>query len=166
MDVLDAGVYLYKFVAPVPKSIKVVLWGPLQAKELGLGDWTYQDGGETGFIYHSDARAVKLGSAAASLIVVRRLGRAFLTLYLAGYPSDAPRQQRLIDVRSFVTEAELFLTKLAGERVKFELADERAVVDLAETSTPMPAAPAPTSRSAKSVGRFIRSPPKGVTWEV
>ena len=60
MDVLDAGVYLYKFVAAVPKSIKVVLWGPLQARELGLGNWTYQDGGETGFIYHSETRAVKL----------------------------------------------------------------------------------------------------------
>ncbi|MBI2078983.1 MAG: hypothetical protein HYT80_11540 [Euryarchaeota archaeon] len=163
MDVLDAGVYLYKFVAPVPKSIKVVLWGPLQAKELGLGDWSYQDGGETGFIYHSEARAVKLGSAAASLIVVRRLGRAYLTLYLAGYPSDAAREQRLIDVRGFVTEAELFLTRLAGETVKFELADEKAVVDHSQAANDEPPAKAP---GARNVGRLIRSPSRGVSFEV
>lgn len=155
MDVLDAGVYLYKFVAPVPKSIKVVLWGPLQAKEMGLADWTYQDGGETGFVYHSGARAIKMGQAHATLIVVRRLGRAYFTVYLAGYPSDAPREQRLIHVRGLVNEAELFLTRLAGENVRFELSDERAAVDHANADRSASTAP------TKTFGRMIRAPSKG-----
>lgn len=156
MDVLDAGVYLYKFVAPVPKSIKVVLWGPLQAKEMGFGDWIYQDGGETGFVYHSGARAIKMGQAHATLIVVRRLGRAYFTVYLAGYPSDAPREQRLIHVRGLVTEAELFLTRLAGGPVRFELADERPAVD--HTNGEKPGAPAAPTRT---YGRMIRTPNQG-----
>ena len=161
MDIIDAGVYTYKFVAPVPKSLRVVLWGPLQAKELGFTGWSYQDGGETGFLYHSDARGMKMGSCVATLTYVRRLERAYLTMYLAGYPSDAAREQRLIDVRSMVTEAELFLTKLASEPIKFELADERALVDHAQART---ATPAKTAAPAATV-RFGRGRP-GVTWEV
>jgi hypothetical protein len=159
MDVMDAGVYLYKFVAAVPRSIKVVLWGPLQARELGFGDWNYQDGGETGFIYHSSARAIKMGTAAATLTVVRRLGKAYLTIYLAGYPSDAARQQRLIDVRGFVTETELFLGKLAGETVTFELADERTVVEHAQT----PTEPAPSTTKTVPLQRMVRPAPRPTT---
>src|SRR4029079_8892280 len=100
-----------------------------RAGDLASQDWTYKDGGETGFVYHSNSRAIKIGTATATLIYVRRTERAFLTLYLAGYPSDAPREQRLIDVRNIVNEAELFVSKLANEPVRFELADERALVD-------------------------------------
>lgn len=162
MDVMDAGVYLYKFVAAVPKSIRVVLWGPLQAREMGFGEWTYQDGGETGFIYHSAGRAIKMGTAAATLTVVRRLGRAYLTIYLAGYPADAARQQRLIDVRGLVTETELFLSKLAGETVTFELADERTVVEHAQPSSEA----GPTARGT-TLQRLVRPQPRGsTTYEV
>ena len=34
MDVMDAGVYVSKWEARVPKHAKVTLWGPLQAKEM------------------------------------------------------------------------------------------------------------------------------------
>lgn len=129
MDVLDAGVYAYRYQAKVPKALRVVLWGPLQAKELGFSSWDYQDGGETGFVYHLPGRAVKLGRATATLIAVRRLGRAFLTIYLAGYPSDASAAQRRLDVRSVVTEAELFLTRLAKETITFQETDAVALVD-------------------------------------
>jgi hypothetical protein len=129
MDVYDAGVYAYRYEADAPRGLKVVLWGPLQAKELGFDGWNYQDGGETGFVYHSDVRAVKLGRATATLTFVRRLGRAFLTLYLAGYPSDAPGSQRRLDVQSIVTEAELFLTRLAKQPVRFHQTGAHALVD-------------------------------------
>lgn len=129
MDVLDAGVYAYRYEAKVPKGLKVVLWGPLQAKELGFPSWEYQDGGETGFVYHLPGRAVKLGRATATLIAVRRLGRAFLTIYLAGYPSDASPAQRRLDLKSIVTEAELFLSRLAKVSVAFEETDATALVD-------------------------------------
>jgi hypothetical protein len=152
VDVNDAGAYIYKFVAAVPNPLKVVLWGPLQAKEMGFGDWTYQDGGETGFVYHTAARAIKMGLATATLTYVRRAERAYLTLYLGGYPSDAAREQRLIDVRGLVNEAELFLTKLGQEPIRFELADERALLEPA--ARPTAAAPKP-SRAARTV-----------TWEV
>jgi hypothetical protein len=161
LDIIDAGVYTYKFVATVPKSLRVVLWGPLQAKELGFTGWSYQDGGETGFLYHSDARGMKMGTCVATLTYVRRLERAFLTMYLAGYPSDAAREQRLIDVRSMVTEAEMFLSKLSPEAIRFELADERALVDNATASRPTvsaPLVPATTGRPGRAKA--------SVTWEV
>ena len=132
--VLDAGVYCYRFEAEVPRGLRVVLWGPLQAKELGFPDWTYQDGGETGFVYHSMGRALKLGTASTTLIAVRRLGRAFLTVYLAGYPSDASPAQRRLDVQAVVTEAELFLSRLAREPVRLQETRAVALVDRHEPS--------------------------------
>ncbi len=132
MDVLDAGVYAYRYEADVPKGLKVVIWGPLQAKELGFASWEYQDGGETGFVYHLPGRAVKLGRATATLIAVRRLGRAFLTIYLAGYPSDASPAQRRLDVKSIVTEAELFLSRLAKDTIAFRETQAVALVDRPE----------------------------------
>lgn len=120
MDALDAGAYAYVYEGAVPRSIKVVLWGPLQAKEMGFPGWTYQDGGETGFVFHTTGRPAKMGFLTSTLIVVRRLGKATLTLYLGGYPSDAPPEQRRLDVRGLVNEAELFLTRLAGEPVRLE----------------------------------------------
>jgi hypothetical protein len=129
MDALDAGAYAYVFEAEVPKTIKVVLWGPLMAKELGFGDWTYQDGGETGFVYHTSGRAIRLGLATATLIVVRRIGKAYLTAYLGGYPTDAPAEQRRLAAQSLATEAELFLTRLAKERVTFRPTRELALVE-------------------------------------
>lgn len=150
MDIIDAGVYTYKFVAAAPKSLRVVLWGPLQAKELGFHGWSYQDGGETGFLYHSDARGMKMGTCVATLTYVRRLERAYLTMYLAGYPSDAAREQRLIEVRGLVTEAELFLSKLSAQPIKFELADERALVDHQPARAPTPpTVPAVTARPVR-----------------
>jgi hypothetical protein len=141
MDVLDAGVYCYRYEATVPRHLKVVLWGPLQAKELGFDDWAYQDGGETGFVYHSNARAVKLGTAHATLINVRRLGKAVLTIYLAGYPSDASPTQRRLDVKGVVTEAEMFLSRLAKETITFKETLEVALVDRHEAPTPQTPTP-------------------------
>lgn len=135
MDALDAGAYAYRFESDVPKHLKVVLWGPLLAKELGFPGWTYQDGGETGFVYHLPGRPVRLGLATATLIVVRRLGKAFLTVYVGGYPTDAPAEQRRLDCRSIVTEAELFLSRLAHEPIQFGEAREWVLVD------PLAAAP-------------------------
>lgn len=129
MDALDAGAYAYVFEAEVPRSLKVVLWGPLHAKELGFSDWTYQDGGETGFIYHTSGRPVRLGVATATLTVVRRLSRAYLSVYVGGYPSDAPVEQRRLDVQAIATEAELFLTRLAKETVRFGAPQEWTLVE-------------------------------------
>ena len=100
--------------------------------------------------------------ATATLTYVRRLERAYLTLYLAGYPSDAAREQRLIDVRGLVTEAELFLCKISQEAIRFELADERALVENQAAPKPAPkpvAAPTATARPGRAGTR-------GVTWEV
>lgn len=129
MDALDAGVYAYVYEADVPRSLKVVLWGPLHAKELGFGEWSYQDGGETGFIYHATGRALRLGLASATLTVVRRTGKAYLSVYVGGYPSDAPVEQRRLDVQSIATEAELFLTRLAKETIRFQAPREWTLVE-------------------------------------
>ncbi|PKK86155.1 MAG: hypothetical protein CVT48_02300 [Thermoplasmata archaeon HGW-Thermoplasmata-1] len=129
MDVMDAGVYVYAYEADTQDKLKAVLWGPLQAKEMGFSGWDYQDGGETGFIYHNVGAAVKMGRATSTLIVSNRLKKAFLTIYLGGYPSDAPEQQRSIDVQSVVNEAELFLTRLSKKRISFAMTAKKALVD-------------------------------------
>lgn len=146
MDALDAGAYAYVFEASVPRGIKVVLWGPLHAKELGFLDWTYQDGGETGFVYHKSGRALQMGLGTATLTVVRRLGKATLTVYLGGYPSDAPDEQRRLDAHTFVSEAELFLSRLAGDPVRFQETDEIVLLG-----------PAGTRRA----GRALAAPARG-----
>lgn len=148
MDALDAGAYAYRFEADIPKNLKVVLWGPLQAKELGFDGWKYQDGGETGFVYHLSGRPVRLGLATASLIVVRRLGKAYLSVYLGGYPTDAAPEQRRIDVGSLANEAALFLTRLANQTIEFA---EPAEWTLVEPTAP--AVAATTRGDAKRFGR-------------
>src|SRR5690349_2051805 len=92
MDVLDAGVYVTKWEARVPKSARMTLWGPLQAKEMGFEGWEVQDGGETGFVLHNPGVALTMGRATSTLIFVRRLERAYLTIYFGGYPTDAPEE--------------------------------------------------------------------------
>lgn len=129
MDVMDAGVYVSKWEARVPKHAKVTLWGPLQAKEMGLDGWEVQDGGETGFVMHNAGVKLTMGRATSTLIFVRRLQSAFLTVYFGGYPADAPAGQRKLDMQKAVAASELFLTRIAKEPVKFEFRGELSLVD-------------------------------------
>src|ERR1051326_1131820 len=129
MDVLDAGVYVGKWEAAVPKHAKVTLWGPLQAKEMGLEGWEVQDGGETGFVMHNAGVKLTMGRATSTLIFARRLERAFLTVYFGGYPADAPAGQRKLDMQKVVAASELFLARIAKQPVKFEFTGELALVD-------------------------------------
>jgi hypothetical protein len=129
MDVLDAGVFLEKWEARVPKGAKSVMWGPLQAKEMGFDGWELQDGGETGFVFHNAGVKLTMGRATSTLIFVRRLERAFLTVYFGGYPADAPAAQRRLDSQKVVGACEMFLSRIAKETVRFELMGEIALVD-------------------------------------
>ncbi|MFA5942951.1 MAG: hypothetical protein WC876_00620 [Candidatus Thermoplasmatota archaeon] len=129
MDVMDAGVYVSKWEARVPKHAKVTLWGPLQAKEMGLDGWEVQDGGETGFIMHNAGVKLTMGRATSTLIFVRRLQSAFLTVYFGGYPADAPVGQRKLDMQKVVAASELFLARIAKEPIKFEFQGELSLVD-------------------------------------
>ena len=129
MDVMDAGVYVSKWEAHVPKHTKMTLWGPLQAKEMGLDGWEVQDGGETGFVTHNAGTHLTMGRATSTLIFVRRLERAYLTIYFGGYPSDAPQGQRKLDMQKFVVACELFLARLAKQPVQFEFKGEMTLVD-------------------------------------
>lgn len=136
MDVMDAGVYVGKWEADVPKHTKTTLWGPLQAKEMGLDGWDIQDGGETGFVMHNPGVKLTMGRATSTLIFVRRLERAFLTVYFGGYPTDAPAAQRKLDMQKVVNACEMFLARLAKEKVKFEFQGELALVDNQNDATP------------------------------
>lgn len=136
MDVMDAGVFVGKWEAKAPKHTKVTLWGPLAAKEMGLDGWEVQDGGETGFVMHNPGVKLTMGRATSTLIFVRRLERAFLTVYFGGYPTDAPAGQRKLDMQKVITQAELFLTRIAKEPVKFELQGELSLVDNTDAPTP------------------------------
>lgn len=129
MDVLDAGVYVSKWDAVVPKHTKTTLWGPLAAKEMGLDGWEVQDGGETGFVMHNPGVKLTMGRATSTLIFVRRLERAFLTIYFGGYPTDAPGPQRKLDMQKVVGACEIFLSRLAKEKVKFDFQGELTLVD-------------------------------------
>src|SRR5688572_30215699 len=149
MDVMDAGVFVSKWESRAPKHTKVTLWGPLAAKEMGLEGWEVQDGGETGFVMHNPSVKLTMGRATSTLIFVRRLERAFLTVYFGGYPADAPAGQRRLDMQKVVSQAEIFLTRIAKEPVKFEHQGELALVD--NTDAPVPkkgkAAAAPEPRA-------------------
>jgi hypothetical protein len=136
MDVMDAGVYVSKWEAKAPKHTKVTLWGPLAAKEMGFDGWEVQDGGETGFVMHNPGVKLTMGRATSTLIFVRRLERAFLTVYFGGYPTDAPAGQRKLDMQKVVTAAELFLTRIAKEPVKFEFKGELGLVDNTDAAPP------------------------------
>jgi hypothetical protein len=129
MDVLDAGVYVAKWEVRVPKGTRPVLWGPLQAKEMGFDGWEWQDGGETGFIAHNPHVKLPAGFATSTLIVVNRLERAFLTVYFGGYPADVGLDQRALDAKKVVSACELFLTRLARSSVAFQFQGEIALVD-------------------------------------
>lgn len=142
MDVMDAGVYVGKWEAGVPKHAKVTLWGPLAAKEMGLEGWEVQDGGETGFVMHNPGVKLTMGRATSTLIFVRRLERAFLTVYFGGYPADAPAGQRKLDMQKVVAAAELFLGRLSKSQVKFEFQGELALVDNANDAAPARRRPA------------------------
>ena len=174
MDVLDAGVYVTKWEARVPKSARMTLWGPLQAKEMGFDGWEVQDGGETGFVLHNAGVALTMGRATSTLIFVRRLERAFLTIYFGGYPTDAPEEQRRLDNKKVVQACELFLARLAREPVSFSSKGEMALVDNSSTSPAMvdaatqPAGMNGPRRMKGGGGRIdqIGEPKKSETWEV
>ncbi len=167
MDVLDAGVFVSRFEAPVPKGLRTVLWGPLQARELGLDGWEVQDGGETGYVFHNPGVALTMGKATSTLIVVRRLARAFLTIYMGGYPADAPVSQRRMDVQKVVSACELFLSRLAKQTIRFELTGEWTLVD---NLAPAPAAEAPAEPVASAAEISpVAEPPRAANsalWEV
>jgi hypothetical protein len=129
MDVYDAGVYVYRFEAQVPAEMRTPLWGPLHAKELGLPGWEAQDGGETGFIYHKKTNTRKVGTMLVTMIVSNRAHRATLTVTLAGYPTHVPVEQRQLEALTVVTEAEVFLTRLAGRTVAFTRTASITLVD-------------------------------------
>lgn len=135
MDVLDAGVFVSKWEARVPRHAQMVLWGPLQAREMGLEQWDVQDGGETGFLMHQSGSPLTMGRATCTLIFVRRLERAFLTIYFGGYPCDAPDAQRRLDAQRAVVECQMFLSRLAHETVEFEFMGELALVDNVHDAT-------------------------------
>jgi hypothetical protein len=142
MDVMDAGVYVSKWEAFVPRHAQMTLWGPLQAKEMGFDGWEVQDGGETGFVTHNGGVHLTMGRATSTLIFVRRLERAFLTIYFGGYPSDAPQGQRKLDMQKVVSACELFLARLAKQPVQFELKGEMALVDNRPDARVLDASPA------------------------
>jgi hypothetical protein len=129
MDVLDAGVYVSKWEADLPGKIQPVLWGPLQAKEMGLEGWEVQDGGETGMVYHRAHARVAAGFATATLIVVNRLKKAFVTVYLGGYPADVDETLRRSEAQRLVNAAQTFLARLAKQPVQFRFQGELALVD-------------------------------------
>ena len=152
MDVMDAGVFVSKWEAKAPKHTKVTLWGPLAAKEMGLDGWDVQDGGETGFVMHNPAVKLTMGRATSTLIFVRRLERAFLTVYFGGYPADAPAGQRKLDMQKVITQAELFLTRIAKEPVKFEFQGELALVDNTEAPVPKKGKAVAVAAEPKALG--------------
>src|SRR5688500_14989340 len=161
MDVLDAGVFVSAWQARVPRHTKMALWGPLQARELGLDGWEVQDGGETGFVIHNPGVHLTMGRATSTLIFVRRLEKAFLTVYLGGYPTDAPAAQRRMDVQKSVSACEMFLGRLAREPVQFQLQSDLALVDNSEGAKVVDAA----SSSPRRLGGGAKSSGKTTVWE-
>lgn len=157
MDVMDAGVYVGKWEAAVPKHTKMTLWGPLQAKEMGLEGWDVQDGGETGFVMHNAGVKLTMGRATSTLIFVRRLERAFLTVYFGGYPTDAPGPQRKLDMQKVVNACEIFLAKLAKDKVRFEFQGEIAMVDNQDGGAGLKAAKTAATPKAIGGGRLSKS---------
>jgi hypothetical protein len=52
-----------------------------------------------------------------------------LTVYFGGYPADAPAEQRRLDAAKVVSACELFLSRLAKDKVTFGFQGELALVD-------------------------------------
>ncbi len=168
MDVLDAGVYVGSWQAEVPTEVRTVLWGPLQAKEMGFDGWECQDGGETGFVYHRPHLKLAAGYGTATLIMVNRLKKAFLTVYFGGYPSNVTEQQRRLEAKKLVTAAEMFLSRLAKDLVTFTFQGETALVDNLNgtgPSAPPSSAPAGSSDASQEPRRYGRRMGKKATIE-
>lgn len=162
MDVLDAGAWVAKWEADVPK-LQTVLWGPLQAKEMGFEGWEWQDGGETGFIAHNPQVRLPAGFATSTLIVQNRMRKAYLTVYFGGYPADVPAAQRRMDQDKVASAAQTFLSRLARQPVTMTFQGEITLVDNVNDATiGAPAAPALAPTTEPSVIEAERS---GV-WEV
>lgn len=134
MDMMDAGVYVAKWEADVPK-LQTVLWGPLQAKEMGFTGWEWQDGGETGFVAHNPHTRLPAGFATSTLIVQNRSRKAYLTVYLGGYPADVPAAQRRLDQDKVVAQAQTFLARLAKQPVTLAFQGEVSLVDSVNDAT-------------------------------
>lgn len=160
MDALDAGVFVSRFEARLGKHTQMVLWGPLQAREMGLEGWEVQDGGETGFILHRHGH-LRLGRGTATLIFVRRLERAYLTVYMGGYPTDVPAPQRRMDCEATVREAELFLKRLSKDVVQFEFKGELALVDNAPGPKIVDESPKSLGSGRRMTGKRDVSEPPG-----
>jgi len=135
MDVLDAGVYVTKWEADVAKEARLVLWGPIQAREMGLDGWEFQDGGETGFVAHNAGVHLTMGRATSTLVYVRRLQKAWLTVYFGGYPADAPVEQRRLDMQKVISACQMFMTRLAKCPIHFTLQGEITLVDNLDDGT-------------------------------
>ncbi|MEA3190538.1 MAG: hypothetical protein QOD77_1120 [Thermoplasmata archaeon] len=171
MDVLDAGVWVAKWEARVPKNARMTMWGPLQAREMGFEGWEVQDGGETGFVLHNAGTHLTMGRATSTLIFVRRLEKAFLTVYFGGYPADAPAEQRHLDQKKAVSACEMFLGRLAKEPVRFTLMGEIALVDnVNDHAVEAKAAPKTIGTGRMKGGGggvdLVGAPKKSETWEV
>lgn len=121
MDVSDAGAFTLHYVATLPGPVKSVLWGPLQAKEMGLDGWEVQDGGETGLIMHRPHQRLADGFQTSTLIVANRTKTATLSVLQSGVPQSWSESQRHVHAKSAVTAASLYLSRLAGKPVEFEL---------------------------------------------
>jgi hypothetical protein len=150
MDVLDAGVYVAKWEAEVP-PLQTVIWGPIQAKELGFDGWEWQDGGETGFVAHNPQIRLPAGFATSTLIVQNRLKRAFLTVYFGGYPANLPEAQRRTDQQKVVSAVETFITRLARKPVRLVFQGEMSLVDSVNDATIAAPGPAPEPAPAPQI---------------
>jgi hypothetical protein len=167
MDIMDAGVWVAKWEAEVPK-LQTVLWGPLQAKEMGFVGWDWQDGGETGFIAHQPHSRLPAGFATSTLIVQNRMKKAYLSVYLGGYPADVKASQRRLDQEKVVGQAQMFLTRLAKKPVKFQFMGEMTLVDNVNdvvVESPANARVAASDASGDSGEAAVISERSGV-WEI
>lgn len=158
MDVLDAGVYVAKWEADVPR-LQTVLWGPIQAKEMGFTGWEWQDGGETGFVAHNAHIRLPAGFATSTLIVQNRPKKAYLTIYFGGYPADVPEAQRRTDQQKVVTAVEAFLSRLAKKPITLVFQGEVSLVDNVNDATLEAPAPQPAPEP-------VAVPERSGVWDV
>ncbi len=171
MDVLDAGIWVAKWEAEVPK-LQTVLWGPLQAKEMGFDGWEWQDGGETGFVAHQPHHRLPAGFATSTLVVQNRVKKATLTVYLGGYPADVPAAQRRLDQEKVMGQAQLFLSRLAKKPVTFQLQGEITLLDAvndAVVDAPVLAATHAPARAAAPRPQAVQddpAPERSGVWEL
>src|SRR6185295_11965625 len=98
-----------------------------------------------------------MGRATSTLIFVRRLQQAFLTIYFGGYPADAPAGQRKLDLQKIVAPAEVFLARIAKEPVKFEFQGELTLVDNSNDAPLPKGRAAPPQPKALGGGKLSRS---------